>query len=127
MKRLLFAVVMGWAIFYAVPAVASNDSPDVQQAQNTIWNIEDQLADARCQLSILRLDAEKNKIQAALQQTAGTPSLKSAEWQNHLQALEHQRSVELERKRLTHEYIKANRASDRTEADRVLQALRDLH
>jgi hypothetical protein len=103
---------------------ADTPSTAVYQAQQRLWDYQDQLADAHYHLSLLRFNEESNHLQAALPK-ARSPQ-KVAEIQVKLNEVDRKRWVEQKRLLLNHQLVNAERSSNRAAVDSIRFQLKDL-
>jgi hypothetical protein len=124
--RFIYVGILVLCVFTGgVVAKAETPSPTVQQAQQQVWDFQDQLADAHYHLALLRLNEETNRLQVALQKTR-TPQ-KASEIQLKLSETDRKRLMEQRRLQLNHQLVNAERSGDRGTADSIRFQLKDLH
>jgi hypothetical protein len=116
-------------VFMGGTAVRSETrSTAVQQAQERVWRLQDQLADAHYHLAALHLTEDSNRLQADLRKvdTSRNPK-KISEIQSKLSDVDRKRLVEQQRLQWTHQLVTAERSGDRTAAESIRARLKALH
>jgi len=109
-------------------ARAEAPSAVVQQAQERVWDIQDQLADAHYHLASLHLTEDSNRLQTAIQKVdPSRDPQKAYDLQARLTEVERKRSVEQQRLLLTHQLVKAERSGDHATEGSIRSRLKALH
>jgi chromosome segregation ATPase len=128
MKKILGFVFVLSVVSPLVVFSAPLSSPEIQQAQTKVWNLQEELSDARYALVSLKLNAEKTRLESVIQKLSNLhQDQKAADMKAKLAELDQRLGKEKTRMQLNHQIVKSERSGDRDAADSLRKELQNLH